>query len=204
MNHFTRLVVTGSIGMGKSTTARMVASQGWPLYDADQAVHKLYMKGGAAVEPIAKIFPAAISEGAIDRKKLSKIILGDERKIKQIEAIVHPMTGKMQADFVKQAEKNHAPGVVFDIPLFFETGGDKLKRADYIIVASAPYEIQKKRALARPDMTEEKFSAILARQTPDQQKRQRADFIVETGHGMAHAQEQVAQILQKIKQEQSQ
>ncbi len=196
-----RLVVTGSIGMGKSTTARMFAAKGWPLYDADQAVHDLYKKNGAAVDPIAKIFPSAIRNHAVDRKELSKIILGDEEKIKQIEAIVHPLTRKMQADFIQQAEKNHAHGVVFDIPLFFETGGNKSKGVDYIIVASAPYAIQKKRAFARPDMTEEKFASIIARQMPDEQKRQRADFIVETEHGMAHAKQQVARILQKIEQE---
>jgi len=196
-----KIVITGSIGMGKSTTAKMFAELGgsaWKLYDADAAVHQLYEKGGAAVEPIAHLFPEAIRDNAVNREILSQCVLGDPSKIKKLEAIVHPLVRKAQLDFIQSAQKEHARGVIFDIPLFFETGGDRTPMADYVIVASAPQQVQKARAFARPDMNEEKWHAILKRQMPDAEKRARADFIVETQFGLDYAKEQIATILKKI------
>ncbi len=189
--------LTGSIGMGKSETAKMFRELGVPVYDADAAVHKLYEKGGKAVEPLGAAFPSAIVDGAVDRKLLSRAVLGLPDEMKKLEAIVHPLVGEAQMDFLRE---NMAAGqgmVVLDIPLLYETGGET--RVDVVVVVSAPYDIQKTRVLARPDMDEAKFAAIHAKQVPDAEKRARADFVVESDKGLDHARAQVAAIVEALK-----
>jgi dephospho-CoA kinase len=189
--------LTGSIGMGKSETAKMFRALGVPVYDADAAVHKLYDKGGKAVEPIREAFPSAVVDDAVDRKALSRAVLGLPDEMKKLEAIVHPLVGEAQIEFLKE---NMAAGhemAVLDIPLLYETGGET--RVDVVVVVSAPYDIQKTRVLARPDMDEAKFAAIHAKQTPDAEKRRRADFIVESDKGLDHAREQVSAIVDALK-----
>lgn len=189
--------LTGSIGMGKSETAKMFRALGVPVYDADAAVHKLYDKGGKAVEPIREAFPSAVVDDTVDRKALSRAVLGLPDEMKKLEAIVHPLVGEAQIEFLKE---NMAAGhemAVLDIPLLYETGGET--RVDVVVVVSAPYDIQKTRVLARPDMDEAKFAAIHAKQTPDAEKRRRADFIVESDKGLDHAREQVSAIVDALK-----
>lgn len=189
--------LTGSIGMGKSETTKMFAQAGIPTYDADAAVHKLYEKGGDAVELIGKAFPGAVVDGAVDRARLSAQVVGSQEEIKRLEAIVHPLVGAAQMNFLMQAEAQGAEMVVLDIPLLFETGGET--RVDVTIVVSAPYEVQRLRVLERPDMSEEKFAAILAKQVPDQDKRGRADFVIDTSKGLAPARAQVSEIVATLK-----
>ncbi|PKP77766.1 MAG: dephospho-CoA kinase [Alphaproteobacteria bacterium HGW-Alphaproteobacteria-3] len=189
--------LTGSIGMGKSETAKMFRDLGVPVYDADAAVHKLYEKGGKAVEPLRAVFPAAIMDDAVDRKALSRCVIGLPDEMKKLEAIVHPLVGEAQMDFLRE---NMAAGhamAVLDIPLLYETGGET--RVDVVVVVSAPYDIQKTRVLARPDMDEAKFAAIHAKQVPDAEKRRRADFVVESDKGLDHARAQVAAIVEVLK-----
>lgn len=198
-----KIVVTGSIGMGKSTTAKMFVELGggdFMLYDVDAVVHNLYIKNGAAVLPLAKIFPEAIKNGAVDRPTLSKLILRDPKKIKQVERIVHPLAASAQLDFLKKAEERHAKAVIFDIPLFFETGGDKKNWADYVVVVHLPENIQRQRVLERDSSAgEERFEAIKRQQMPSDKKCALADFVVETEHGLDYARKQVKTILEKIK-----
>jgi len=189
--------LTGSIGMGKSETAKMFRELGVPVYDADAAVHELYDKGGKAVEPIGKAFPEAIVDGAVDRKALSRSVLGLPEEMKKLEAIVHPLVGQVQLDFLKKAVADGHEMVVLDIPLLYETGGES--RVDVVVVVSAPYDIQKERVLARPDMDEAKFAAIHAKQLPDEEKRKRADFIVESDKGLEHAAARVKEIVAELK-----
>ncbi|MGB6086243.1 dephospho-CoA kinase [Parvibaculum sp.] len=189
--------LTGSIGMGKSETAKMFRDFGVPVYDADAAVHKLYEKGGKAVEPLRAAFPSAIVDDAVDRKALSRCVLGLPEEMKKLEAIVHPLVGEVQMEFLTENLKAGAPMVVLDIPLLYETGGET--RVDVVVVVSAPYDIQKTRVLARPDMDEAKFAAIHAKQVPDEEKRRRADFIVESDKGLDHARAQVAAIIEALK-----
>ena len=189
--------LTGSIGMGKSETAKMFRELGVPVYDADAAVHKLYEKGGKAVEPIRAVFPQAIIDDVVDRKMLSRAVLGLPDEMKKLEAIVHPLVGEVQMEFLRE---NMAAGhdmAVLDIPLLYETGGES--RVDVVVVVSAPYDIQKTRVLARPDMDEAKFAAIHAKQVPDAEKRRRADFIVESDKGLDHARAQVKEIVEALK-----
>ncbi len=190
--------LTGSIGMGKSETAKMFRDAGLPVYDADAAVHALYDVGGAAVEPIGEAFPGVVKDGAIDRDALSKFVVGEGDAMKRLEAIIHPLVGKAQLDWLLEAERNGATMVILDIPLLFETGGEA--RVDVIVVVSAPFETQKKRVLERPGMTEEKFLGILERQTPDAEKRERADYVVDTNQGLDHARAQVADVIKALKQ----
>ncbi len=175
------LGLTGSIGMGKSATAAMFADAGVPVYDADAAVHALYAKGGAAVGPIGVAFPEAIIDGAVNRALLRDLVLPHPDALSQLNTIVHPLVAESQIDFRAQAKASGAPLIVLDIPLLFETGGDT--RVDYIAVVSAPASLQRTRVLAREGMTEEAFEAILAKQTPDAEKRARADFIISTAFG---------------------
>jgi len=189
--------LTGSIGMGKSETAKMFRELGVPVYDADAAVHKLYEKGGKAVEPLRAVFPSAIMDDAVDRKALSRCVIGLPDEMKKLEAIVHPLVGEAQMDFLRE---NMAAGhamAVLDIPLLYETGGET--RVDVVVAVSAPYDIQKTRVLARPDMDEAKFAAIHAKQVPDAEKRRRADFVVESDKGLDHARAQVAAIVEALK-----
>lgn len=189
-----RLGLTGSIGMGKTATAAMFAKRGLPVYDADAAVHAVYAPGGAAVAPLEAAFPGVTGDnGGIDRARLRARVTGDAAAMKLLESIVHPIVGNTQRDFLARAEAQGASIVVLDIPLLFETGGDK--RVDAIAVVSAPAEVQKQRVMARGQMTEQEFEAIRARQTPDAEKRARADFVIDTSRGFDHAEQQVDQII---------
>lgn len=185
--------LTGSIGMGKSETAKMFAAEGIPVYDADAEVHKLYQKGGAAVAPIGDVFPSAIKDGAVDRALLSKEVIGKPEQLKKLESIVHPLVGGANRAFLENAAKAGAKMVLLDIPLLFETGGRE--RVDVIVVVSAPFELQRERVLARPDMTEEKFMDIFAKQVPDEKKRAEADFVIETDKGLDHARARVKEVI---------
>lgn len=188
--------LTGSIGMGKSETAKMFAALGIPTYDSDAAVHSLYDKGGAAVAPIETAFPGVAVGGRIDRTKLSARVLADHAALKRLEAIVHPLVAGHQRAFLQAAAARGAKLVVLDIPLLFETEGHK--RVDVTVVVSAPHDIQRERVLARPGMTAEKLDAILAKQLADVEKRKRADFVVDTSQGLEHARAQVAQIVKAL------
>ena len=185
--------LTGSIGMGKSETAKMFRKLGLPVYDADAAVHELYAPGGAAVAPIEAAFPGVTKEGAVDREELGKRVLGKPEELKRLEAIIHPLVGEAQINFLLEAEAAGNRMVVLDIPLIYETDGEA--RVDVVVVVSAPAEMQRTRVLARPGMTEEKFEAILAKQVPDAEKRERADFIVDSSQGLEHAMEDVKRIV---------
>lgn len=189
--------LTGSIGMGKSTTAALFAAEGVPVYDADAAVHQLYARGGAAVEPLEQEFGDVVVDGAVDRERLSKKVLNDPDAMKRLEAIVHPLVGASRVGFFKEASEKQADIVVLDIPLLFETGGEKNMAC--VVVVSAPADQQRTRVLARPGMTVEKFEAILARQTPDAIKRERADFVIDTGQGLDHARDQVRHVLATLR-----
>ena len=188
------LGLTGSLGMGKSTTARFFAEEGVPLHDADAAVHRLYE--GEATPLIEAAFPGTTSGGRVDRDKLAKKVLGDSAAITKLEAIIHPLVGRAEARFLDDAARKNAPVVVLDIPLLFETGAER--RCDAVVVVSAPAEVQRARAFERPGMTEEKFQAILAKQMPDADKRARADFVVDTSKGFDAARAQVREILGRI------
>lgn len=189
--------LTGSIGMGKSETTKMFAALGVPVYDADAAVHALYAAGGAAVEPIGEAFPGVIKDGAIDREELGSRVLGAPDELKRLEKIIHPLVGISQLEFLQNAEKSGAPMVVLDIPLLFETGGET--RVDISVVVSAPADLQRERVLARPGMSAEKFESILAKQVPDAQKREKADFIVDSSRGLEPAMEDVKGIIEALK-----
>jgi dephospho-CoA kinase len=189
--------LTGSIGMGKSTTAALFAEEGVPVYDADAAVHALYAPGGAAVEPLEAEFGDVIVDGAVDRARLSAKVLNDPDAMKRLEAIVHPLVGASRIGFFERATAAGADIVILDIPLLFETGGDRNMQA--VVVVSAPAEMQRERVLARPGMTAEKFEAILARQVPDADKRARADFVIDTAQGLEPARAQVRQLLATLR-----
>lgn len=183
--------LTGSIGMGKSTTARFFAEAGVPVHDADAAVHRLY--GGEAVPLIEAAFPGVSTAAAIDRDKLAKRVLGDPEALKRLEGIIHPLVRREEERFLADARRAGAPVAVLDIPLLFETGADR--RVDAIVVVTAPPDMQRARALRRAGMTEEKFHGLLAKQIPDADKRQRADFVVDTSQGFDFARWQVHAIL---------
>lgn len=185
--------LTGSIGMGKSTTAEMFAELGVPVWDADQAVHRLYGIGGAAVKPIQNLYPDAIIAGVVSREALKTWIAADPGALKQIEQIVHPMVACDRAEFIKST---NADLIVLDIPLLFETGSDK--NMDVVVVVSAPAKIQQERVLARDGMTIEHFEAIKAKQLPDKDKRNLADYVIETS-SIEQAKIQVAKVLQQIR-----
>ena len=188
------LGLTGSIGMGKSTTAKMFADAGVPVSDADRMVHALY--AGAAVTPIEKAFPGTVSDGVVDRDKLAATVLGDPARLRELEAIVHPLVRAETDAFVERHRQAGAPLIVLDIPLLFETGG--MDRVDRILVVTAPTDVQRERVLSRPGMTEEKFEAILAKQVPDAEKRRRADFVIDTSRGMDAAREDVLRIVAEL------
>ena len=188
------LGLTGSMGMGKSTTAKFFAEAGVPVHDADAAVHRLYE--GAAVAPIEAAFPGATSGGKVDRAKLSARVAGDPAALKKLEAIVHPLVRAAEQEFLAAAETSGAPVAVLDIPLLYETGGDS--RCDAVVVVSAPAEVQRARVFERPGMTDEKYAALLARQMPDADKRRRADFVVDSSRGFDAAQAQVRDILKAV------
>lgn len=185
--------LTGSIGMGKSTTAAMFRDLGVPVYDADAAVHDLYDIGGAAVEPVGEAFPGVVKGGRVDREALREAVLGKPDELKRLNAIVHPLVGRDRLGFFAKAEADGADLVVLDIPLLFETGGHA--NVDAVVVATAPAGMQRERVLARPGMTPERLDAILAQQLADAEKRARAHFIVDTSRGLGPAREQVSQIV---------
>ncbi len=185
--------LTGSIGMGKSTTAAMFRDAGVPVYDADAAVHDLYDVGGAAVEPVGAAFPGVVRDGRVDREALRHAVLGKPEELKRLNAIVHPLVGRDRVGFFAKAEAEGADMVVLDIPLLFETGGHA--NVDAVVVASAPADTQRERVLAREGMTPERLDAILAQQVADAEKRARAHFVVDTSRGLEPAREQVAEII---------
>lgn len=183
--------LTGSIGMGKSTTAQMFEEEGVPVHDSDRAVHGLY--AGKAAPLVEDAFPGTTVDGKVDRERLAARVLGDAAALKRLEAIVHPLVRAEADAFLQRARESQAPIAVLDIPLLYETGGEA--RVDRVVVVSAPAEIQRERVLARPGMTVEKFEAILAKQVPDAEKRRRADFVIDTGRGLDGAREQVRAIV---------
>ena len=186
-----KVALTGSIGMGKSTVAKMFERAGVPLFDADAEVRRLQGPGGALVEAIEGRFPGAVRDGAIDRDALSAMVLGRPDELAELEAIVHPAVQRAREQFI--ADHAGAPALLFDIPLLFETGGDGA--FDKVIVVSAPADIQRQRALSRRGMTPRKLDAILARQMPDARKRERADFVVDTSGDLSTTEDQVRHIL---------
>ncbi len=188
------LGLTGSIGMGKSTTLAMFAEEGIPVYSADAAVHELYEAEAAAA--IEQAFPGTVTNGKVDRTRLSEAVLGKPEQLKRLETIVHPLVRLKELNFVKQARKSGALLAVVDIPLLFETGGEQ--RVDKVVVVSADPATQRERVLARPGMTEQKLEAILARQVPDADKRAKADYIIETGKGLEPARAAVRAIIRSI------
>jgi dephospho-CoA kinase len=189
------LGLTGSLGMGKSTTARFFIEEGVPVHDADAVVHRLYE--GEAVAAIEAAFPGTTTaDGKVDRNKLATRVLGDHAALKRLEAIVHPLVHDAERRLLAEADARGEKVAVLDIPLLFETGGDA--RVDAVVVVSAPLEVQHSRVLQRPGMTMEKLEAILAKQMPDAEKRQRADFIVDTSQGLDPARAQVRAILAAI------
>lgn len=188
------LGLTGSIGMGKSTTAAFFAAEGVPVHDADAAVHRLY--AGEAAPLIEAAFPGTTVAGVVDRARLAGCVLGDAAALRRLETVVHPLVRREEERFLAAAQAAGAAVAVLDIPLLFETGGEK--RCDLVAVVSAPAEVQHARALERPGMSEAKFQAILAQQLPDAEKRRRADFVVDTSQGFDSARAQVRAILQRL------
>lgn len=188
--------LTGSIGMGKSTVAQMFAEEGAPAFNSDAAVHALYAQGGAAVAPVGEAFPGVMRDGAIDRVALSAHVIDNTEAIKRLEGIVHPLVRAAQAQFLQDARDAGVRAVVLDIPLLFESGATAL--VNKVVVVSAPYEIQRARVLSRAGMTEEKFESLLARQTPDAEKRARADFVIDTGGELEVTRAQVRAVLDAL------
>jgi dephospho-CoA kinase len=188
------LGLTGSIGMGKSTTASLFEEAGVPVYDADAMVHRIYE--GEAAPAIEAAFPGTTVDGKVDRQKLSARVLHDAAAMKRLEGIVHPMLRAHQQAFLDRAERSGAAVAVLDIPLLYETGGES--RVDAVAVVTTSPEVQRQRILARPLMTPEKLEAILARQLPDAEKRRRADFVVDTSHGLEPVRRQIRDILDRL------
>jgi dephospho-CoA kinase len=187
------LGLTGSIGMGKSTTAKLFEEAGVPVYDADASVHRLYE--GEAAPAIEAAFPGTTVDGKVDRNKLSAKVVHDPAAMKQLEQIVHPMLGASRQKFFDDAERSGASVVVVDVPLLYETGGEK--RVDAVVVVTTTPEVQRERILARDNMNDEKLDAILARQLPDAEKRKRADFVVDTSHGLDPVRLRIRDILEQ-------
>jgi dephospho-CoA kinase len=189
--------LTGSIGMGKSETAKIFKKLGIPVYDADEAVRELYAEGGAAVGAIGLAFPGAVKDGAVDRQALSEIVTKDNAAFQRLEEIVHPLVRNFRRAFLEKASEDGAALAVLDIPLLVEGGSEK--DVDAVIVVSAPQAVQRERVLQRAGMTEEKLAAILARQTPDAEKRAKADYVIDTSKGLDHAAAQVEAIVSVLK-----
>lgn len=189
--------LTGSIGMGKSTTAALFAAEGVPVYDADAEVHTLYAPGGGAVDAVETAFPGVVKDGAVDREALGARVFGDPKALKALEAVVHPLVAASRQAFFDRARAQNADIVVLDIPLLFETGGEKT--VDVVVVVSAPAAVQRERVLARPNMAAAKLDAILARQTHDAEKRARAHFVIDTGRGLEAARDQVRDVITALR-----
>jgi dephospho-CoA kinase len=192
-----RVGLTGSIGMGKSETAKLFARLGLPVFDADATVHALYGPGGAGTTAIAKRFPDAVTAAGVDRARLANIVAADASALRELEALVHPLVRAAEDRFIEAARARNEDLVILDIPLLFETGRDKTM--DAIIVVSAPEAVQRERVLKRTGMTPEKLEAILARQVPDAKKRAQADFVVETDRGLDHALSQVKRVAAELR-----
>jgi dephospho-CoA kinase len=188
------LCLTGSLGMGKSTAAKFFAEAGVPVHDSDAAVHALYE--GEAVSLVEQAFPGSTTGGKIDRTKLAAMVLNDAAALTRLEAIVHPLVGASREKFLAAAQARGDPIVVFDVPLLFETGAQR--GCDAVAVVSVPAEVQRNRAFERPGMTDEKFTALLAKQMPDAEKRRRADFIIDSSQGFDHTRAQIRDILQRV------
>jgi dephospho-CoA kinase len=188
------LGLTGSLGMGKTTTAGFFAEAGVPVHDADAVVHRLYE--GEAAAAIEAAFPGTTTAGKVDRVRLSQRVLDNPEALQRLEALIHPLVRESEARFLAEAERAGAKVAVLDIPLLFETGGDR--RVDAIVVASAPQDVQSARVLERAGMTPAKLDAILSRQLADAEKRSRADFVVDTSRGFESARAQVAEILRAV------
>ncbi|MER8652162.1 dephospho-CoA kinase [Mesorhizobium sp. M0586] len=188
------LGLTGSIGMGKSTTAKMFVDAGVPVHDSDATVHRLY--AGKAAPLVEAAFPGTVIAGSVDRTELARRVLGNAAALKTLEAIVHPLVRADADAFLARHRAAGAPLGVLDIPLLFETGGRN--RVDKVVVVTAPADIQRARVLARPDMSEEKLAAILAKQVPDAEKRRQADFVIDTGEGMDAARAAVGAIIAEL------
>jgi dephospho-CoA kinase len=188
------LGLTGSIGIGKSTTAKIFSEYGVPVHDSDEAVHRLYR--GKAAPLVEAAFPGTTRDGIVDRSRLSEKVLGDSAALRRLEEIVHPLIRADATAYLKPHHAAGAPLAVLDIPLLYETDGRD--RVDLVVVVSAPFEVQRERVLARPGMTDEKFRKILAKQVPDEGKRALADFVIDTSQGMESAREAVADIIEKL------
>jgi len=188
--------LTGGIGMGKSTAAAILNKFGLPIYDADKAVHGLLQKGGKAVKPVAKLFPECVNKGAIDRAILGRLVFGKPAQLKKLEKILHPLVRRAERDFLKQARRDKAPAAVLEIPLLFETGAED--RCDITICVTATRAVQKARVLKRKGMTSQRLAAILQRQMPDKDKRNRADFVVRTHKGRVDTRRQLQDIIKKL------
>ena len=188
------LGLTGSIGMGKSTTAQMFRDEGVPVHDSDETVHRLY--AGKAVPLIEEAFPGTVVDGVVDRTGLAAAVLNNPPELKRLEAIIHPLVRAESENFLDTHRNAGAPLVVLDIPLLFETHGEN--RVNKIVVVSASQETQRERVLSRPNMTEEKFASILAKQLPDTEKRRRADYVIDTGSGLEPARAAVQAILKEL------
>lgn len=189
--------LTGSIGMGKTETGKLFARLGIPVHSADEVVHRLYDTGGAAVAAIAREFPGTVRDGRVMREALAARVAADEEAFRRLEAIVHPLVREAELAFLDDARKRGDDLVVLDIPLLFETGGEK--RMDAVVVVSAPPDVQRERVLSRPGMSLEKLQAIHARQIPDVDKRSRADFVIETDKGLEHAFAAVQRIVAELR-----
>jgi dephospho-CoA kinase len=189
--------LTGSIGMGKSATAAMFAEAGCPVYDADAEVHRLYAQGGAAVGPVGEAFPGVVEDGAVNRARLSDLVVGKPEQLDRLNRIVWPLMGANRRAFLEKAEADQADIIVFDIPLLLETGGER--NMDAVVVVSAPADLQRQRVLAREGMSEAKLDGILARQMADEEKRAKAHFVVDTSRGFDAARAQVIEIIATLR-----
>jgi dephospho-CoA kinase len=192
-----RLGLTGSIGMGKTTTASMFAAAGIPVFDSDAMVHRLYSKGGAAVQPVSEAFPESIKDGSVSRSALSKSLLQDPAGFEKLNAIIHPLVAEARAHFLDKARADGAELVVFDIPLLFETGSKD--EVDGVLVVTAPEAVQRERVMGREGMTEAKFNNIRSRQLADEEKCARADFIIDTSQGLETARKAVHDLIVHLK-----
>jgi len=188
--------LTGSIGMGKSTAAAMLREMGLPIFDADATVHKLMARGGAAVAAVEEAFPGVVADGAVSRPELGKRVFGDAAALRRLERILHPRVGDAERAFLAGVARSRRQFAVRDVPLLFETGGEK--RCDATIVVSAPAHIQRARVLARPGMTEERLQQVLSKQMPDARKRRLADYVVPSGLGRRVTREALAAVLRDI------
>jgi dephospho-CoA kinase len=188
--------LTGGIGMGKSTAAKILSGMGFAVYSADRAVHDLLKKDGKAVKPLAKLFPQAVKGGGIDRTRLAPLVFRDAQKLRQLEDILHPMVRRAEKEFLRMARKEGAAAVILEIPLLFETEGEG--RCDATLCVAASRRVQRQRVMARQGMTPAKFRAIVKRQMPETEKRRRADFVIPTGDGLAVTRRHLRAALREI------